>query len=117
MDWEFKTNYKSEKDFQKDYIHFLKWCWYWVYKLPDIGFSLKPFDIVAVKNWKAYAIELKYWEVWDYEKIYKMLRPNQVGWLLHFQEHWGISKVVWFDKKSWLVYEYPFKYIDYQWAL
>jgi hypothetical protein len=52
-----------------------------------------------------------------YDKIYKMLRPNQVGWLLHFQEHWGVSLIVGWDKKNNDVYSYPFKYKEYEWAL
>lgn len=117
MDYEFKDNYSNEKDFQKDYIKFLKDDWYRVYKLPDIGYTLKPFDIIAVKDWKPLAIELKYWRLDTYDKIYKMLRPNQVWWLHHFQEHWGSSAIIWFDKQTKQVYCYKFKLKDYEWAL
>ena len=110
----FKERYLKEKDFQADYIKYLKSEWYRVYKIPDAWYSLKPFDIFAVKDWKAIAIELKYWVVDEYYKIYKMLRPNQVGWLLHFQEHWGESKIVWWDSKKQKMFEYGFKYQQYQ---
>ena len=109
--------YKNEKEFQAAYIKQLKEDWYRVYKLPDIGYTLKPFDIVALKDGKALAIELKYGNVSTYDKIYKMLRPNQVWWLLHFQEHWGNSKVIGWDKKENKMYEYIFKYKEYIWAL
>jgi hypothetical protein len=46
-----------------------------------------------------------------------MLRPNQVGWLLHFQEHWGISLIVGWDKKESKVYSYTFTYKEYEWTL
>lgn len=117
MVFEFKSSYKNEKDFQADYIKMLKDDWYWVYKLPDIGYTLKPFDIVALKNWRFIAIELKYWNVDTYDKIYKMLRPNQVGGLLHVQEHWCTSMIVWRDKKDNKIYKYNFKYKEYEWAL
>ena len=113
----FKNNYLKEKDFQADYIKYLKSEGYRVYKIPDAWYSLKPFDIFAVKDWKAYAIELKHWVVDEYYKIYKMLRPNQVGWLSNFQEHWGVSKVVWRDSKKKKIFEYDFKYQKYQWEL
>ena len=109
--------YKNEKDFQSAYIKYLKENWYRVYKLPDIGYTLKPFDIVALKDWKATAIELKYGRVDTYDKIYKMLRPNQVGWLLHFQEHWWESLVIGWDKADKQIYEYKFKYKQYEWVL
>jgi len=117
MPFEFKDNYKNEKDFQADYIKALKEDWYWVYKLPDIGYTLKPFDIVALKDWKFTAIELKYGNVNEYDKIYRMLRPNQVWGLLHVQEHWGISIIAGWDKKENKMYEYIFKYKEYIWAL
>ncbi|MBO7693957.1 MAG: hypothetical protein J6T10_15160 [Methanobrevibacter sp.] len=50
MAFEFKNSYKSEKDFQTDYIKWLKENGFWVYKLPDIGYTLKPFDIIAVRD-------------------------------------------------------------------
>lgn len=109
--------YKNEKEFQTDYIKQLKEDGYWVYKFPDIGYTLKPFDLIAIKPGEVLTIELKYGRVDTYDKIYKMLRPNQVGWLLHFQEHWGISLIVGWDKKNNDVYSYPFKYKDYEWAL
>ena len=112
-----QLEFKNEKEFQSEYIKTLKDDWYWVYKLPDIGYTLKPFDIVALKDWKFVAIELKYGRVNTYDKIYKMLRPNQVGWLLHVMEHWGISFVVGRDKKENKLYEYIFKYKQYEWAL
>jgi hypothetical protein len=46
-----------------------------------------------------------------------MLRPNQVGWLQHFKEHWGTSKIVWRDKKDNKYYEYDFNLIEYTWVL
>jgi hypothetical protein len=52
-----------------------------------------------------------------YDKIYKMLRPNQVGWLLHFQEHGWVSLISGWDKKENKVYTYIFKYKEYEWAL
>ena len=106
--------YKNEKEFQAAMIKQLKDGGYWVYKFPDIGYTLKPFDLIALKDGKATAIELKYWRVDTYDKIYKMLRPNQVGWLLHFQEHWGESKIVWWDSKKQKIFEYGFKYQQYQ---
>lgn len=109
--------FKNEKEFQSQLIKELKEWWYRVYKFPDIWYTLKPFDLIAVKDWKPIAIELKYWRVDTYEKIYKMLRPNQVGWLLHFQQHWGISLVMWRDKKTNKEYSYPFKYMEYEWVL
>ena len=109
--------YKNEKEFQKDYVRELKDEWYWVYKLPDIWYTLKPFDIVAVKDGIVYWIELKYWNVDEYDKIYKMLRPNQVGWLKHLQEHWGKSLIVWRDKKTEQVFQYDFIYKKYEWQL
>lgn len=109
--------YKNEKEFQAAMIKDLKDGGYWVYKFPDIGYTLKPFDLIALKDGKATAIELKYWRVDTYDKIYKMLRPNQVGWLLHFQEHWGVSLISGWDKKENKVYTYTFKYKDYEWAL
>ena len=118
MAFEFKNSYKSEKDFQTDYIKWLKENGFWVYKLPDIWFTLKPFDIIAVRDWEASAIELKYWRVDTYDKIYKMLRPNQIGWLLHFKEHWGNSLIVWWDTKENDTYLHEFIYFDdYEWAL
>lgn len=117
MAFEFKHNYINEKDFQKDYIKYLKEEWYWVYKFPDIGYTLKPFDIIALKDGKTIAIELKYWRVNEYNRIYKMLRPNQVGWLHHFQEHWGSSAIIGRDKTDKQIYCYKFKLKDYEWAL
>lgn len=109
--------YKNEKEFQSDYIKRLKEDGYWVYKFPDIGYTLKPFDLIAIKPGEVLTIELKYGRVDTYDKIYKMLRPNQVGWLLHTQEHWCTSMIVWRDKKDNKIYKYNFKYKDYEWAL
>lgn len=109
--------YKNEKEFQSDYIKQLKEDGYWVYKFPDIGYTLKPFDLIAIKPGEVLTIELKYGRVDTYDKIYKMLRPNQVGWLLHTQEHWCTSMIVWRDKKDNKVYKYNFKYKEYEWAL
>ena len=111
------VSFKNEKDFQKHYVNELRNEWYWVYKLPDIGYTLKPFDIVAVKEWVVYWIELKYWNVDTYDKIYKMLRPNQVGWLKHLQEHWWKSLIVGRDKKSNSIFQYDFIYKQYEWVL
>lgn len=109
--------YKNEKEFQKAYIEQLRWDGYWVYKFPDIGYTLKPFDLIAIKPGEILTIELKYGRVDTYDKIYKMLRPNQVGWLLHTQEHWCTSMIVWRDKKDNKIYSYPFTYKEYEWAL
>lgn len=109
--------YKNEKEFQSDYIKQLKEDGYWVYKFPDIGYTLKPFDLIAIKPGEILTIELKYGRVDTYDKIYKMLRPNQVGWLLHTQEHWCTSMIVWRDKKDNKIYKYNFKYKEYEWAL
>ena len=109
----FKSSYKNEKDFQSDYIKSLKEDWMWLYKLPDTSFTLKPCDIIWCKDWKFIAIELKYGRLNTYDRIYKMLRPNQVWWLLHIQEHWGVSKIIWRDNKDNKIYEYDFKYQDY----
>ena len=109
--------FKNEKEFQSAFIKDLKEDGYWVYKFPDIGYTLKPFDLIALKDGKITAIELKYGSVNTYDKIYKMLRPNQVGGLLHFQEHWGISLIVGWDKKESKVYSYTFTYKEYEWAL
>lgn len=109
--------YKNEKEFQSDYIKQLKDDGYWVYKFPDIGYTLKPFDLIAIKPGEVLTIELKYGRVDTYDKIYKMLRPNQVGWLLHTQEHWCTSMIVWRDKKDNKIYKYIFKYKEYEWAL
>lgn len=109
--------YKNEKEFQTDYIKQLKEDGYWVYKFPDIGYTLKPFDLIAIKPGEILTIELKYGRVDTYDKIYKMLRPNQVGWLLHTQEHWCTSMIVWRDKKDNKIYKYNFKYKEYEWAL
>ena len=109
--------YKNEKEFQKAYIEQLRENGYWVYKFPDIGYTLKPFDLIAIKPWEVLTIELKYGRVDTYDKIYKMLRPNQVGWLLHTQEHWCTSMIIGWDKKENKMYEYIFKYKDYEWAL
>jgi len=109
--------FNNEKEFQAYVVKDLKDNWYWVYKLPDIGYTLKPFDIIALKDWKATAIELKYGRVNTYERIYKMLRPNQVWWLLHFQEHWWIPLIIGWDKKENKSYTYIFKYQNYEWAL
>ena len=113
----FKPSYKNEKEFQTDFIKYMKSIWYWVYKFPDVGFTLKPFDIIALIWGKAMAIELKYGRVDTYDKIYKMLRPNQVGWLNHFQEHGWTSWIVGWDKKENYMYVYSFKYKKYEWAL
>ena len=113
----FQPSYKNEKWFQTDYIKYLKDEWYWVYKFPDVWFTLKPFDIIAIRPWEVKCIELKYGRVDTYDKIYKMLRPNQVWWLLHTQEHWCDCYVVWWDKKENKIYEYKFKYKKYEWAL
>ena len=109
--------YKNEKEFQSDSIKQLKEDGYWVYKLPDIGYTLKPFDLIAIKPGEILTIELKYGRVDTYDKIYKMLRPNQVGWLLHTQEHWCTSMIVWRDKKDNKIYKYNFIYKEYEWAL
>ena len=42
--------YKNEKEFQSDYIKQLKENGYWVYKFPDIGYTLKPV-IDAMQKW------------------------------------------------------------------
>ena len=117
MVYEFQRNFKNEKDFQREYFKRLKEDWYRVYKLPDVGYNLKPCDIVALKDWEFIGIELKYWIVNEYDRIYRMLRPNQVWWLLHIQQHWGTSLVVWRDSKENKMYEYQFKYKQYEWAL
>lgn len=109
--------YNNEKEFQSAYVKYLRNSWYWVYKLPDIGYTLKPFDIVALRNGSALAVELKYGNVDTYDKIYKMLRPNQVWWLLHFQQQWWMSVIVWWDKKTKQIYSYIFKYKQYEWHL
>jgi hypothetical protein len=46
-----------------------------------------------------------------------MLRPNQVWWLLHFQQHWGTSAIIGWDKVQKQIYCYTFKYKDYEWTL
>lgn len=112
-----KEYYKNEKAFQADYIKAMREDGWWVYKLPDVSYTLKPFDMICMKDGVCVAIELKYGRVDTYERIYKMLRPNQVGWLQHFQEHWWISKIVWRDKKDNKSYEYDFTLIQYTWVL
>lgn len=110
-------NYKNEKEFQTAYIKYLKENWYRVYKLPDIGYTLKPFDIIAIKPGEIQTIELKYGDVNTYDKIYKKLRPNQVGWLLNTQEHWCNALIVGWDKGDKQIYTYKFKYKEYEWVL
>ena len=112
-----KEYYKNEKAFQADYIKAMREDGWWVYKLPDVSYTLKPFDMICIKDGVSVAIELKYGRVDTYERIYKMLRPNQVGWLQHFKEHWGTSKIVWRDKKDNKSYEYDFNLIEYTWVL
>lgn len=112
-----KTFYKNEKQFQPDYIKLLKEEWYRVYKLPDVWYLLKPFDIFAVKDWVPYWIELKAGRVDTYDRIYRLLRPNQIGWLLHMQEHWGKSLIVWRDTKENKIYSYDFILQKSKWAL
>ena len=111
------ASYKNEKEFQTAYIKYLKEDWYRVYKLPDIGYTLKPFDIIAIKPGEIKCIELKYGDVNTYDKIYKKLRPNQVWGLLNTQEHWCNSIIVWRDKNDKQIYEYKFKYKKYEWVL
>lgn len=114
---DFKSKYKNEKDFQKDYMKYLKEEWLWVYKLPDVWYALKPCDIIWCVNGKFIWIELKYGRVDTYDKIYKMLRPNQVWWLSNIQKNGWESYVVWWDNKDNKMYKYTFKYQKYEWAL
>lgn len=107
-----KTTYKSEKDFQTDYLRNLRDEWYRVYKLPDVWFELKPFDAVAIKDWVSHWIELKYWKVDTYEKIYNMLRPNQIWWLYNFQQHGWHSRIIWRDNWQNKIYKYKYEKIN-----
>jgi len=54
--WEFDT----ERDFSKRVNWRLRDNEYWSYKIRDDSAAEKPFDIVAVKDWKFFAIECKY---------------------------------------------------------
>lgn len=107
----FKKKYDSERAFQSDFLKSLRLKWYRARKFSDTWYELKPFDIVAVWDWVPMAIELKYWKVNSYELIYKMLRPNQIGWLKHFQDAWWKSYIVWRDKFEWKIYSYEYKYL------
>ena len=102
----------KEKEFTKEYLKKLKNKWYWCFKIPDVWYTLKPCDIVAWKDWKLYWIEIKVWRVNTYERIYKKLRPNQVGSLYKIQQAWWKSLLVWYDTKDKKEYEYEFKLLD-----
>lgn len=112
-----KDYYKNEKAFQTDYLKQMREDWWWIYKLPDVSYTLKPFDAIGIKDWKSVAIEFKYGRVDTYERIYKMLRPNQVWWLQHYKEHGGTSLIIWRDKKDNRYYEYDFILLEYEWVL
>lgn len=111
--------YKTEKDFQKEYIQTLKKDWRWLYKIPDVNMQIKPFDIIATKNrvgmQQICAIELKHCNLkkWvTYEQAYKMLRPNQVWALADIQKHWAIAIVVVYNMAEDRIYEWEFEFLD-----
>ena len=106
------VKYKNEKSFVTAYLKDMKDSWQWVYKLPDIGYVLKPFDAISVELWVPFAMEFKYWDVNTYKKAYNMLRPNQIWWLKRFQEAGWKSFIIWWDVKDEKIYTYPF---EYQW--
>ena len=89
--------YNKESEFQRDLWKSMKKKWYWIYKLPDTGYNLKPFDMFAVKNGVPYWIELKLFKkkpLETYEQIYKELRPNQIWWLYNIQQAGWQAKIV-----------------------
>lgn len=111
--------YKTEKDFQKDYVQKLKADGWRTYKIPDVNMQIKPFDIIAVsmQRWKLMvkAIELKHCNLKKgvtYEQAYKMLRPNQVWALADIQKHWATSLVIVYNQAEDKVYELEFKLLD-----
>lgn len=105
------VKYKNERQFVTAYLKEMKNNGERVYKLPDSWFSLKPFDAISIELWVPFAMEFKYWDVSTYDKIYKMLRPNQIWWLKRFQDAWGKSFVIWWDVKEEKTYTYPFEYL------
>lgn len=104
------AKYNSEREFVTAYLKDMKENGEWVYKLPDLWFTLKPFDVISIKEWVPYAIEFKYGNVNTYEKIYKMLRPNQIWWLKKFQDAGWKSMVIGWDTKEEKIYSYEYNF-------
>lgn len=107
--------YKTEKDFQKDYVQKLKEFWWRTYKIPDVNMQIKPFDIICVRWNECQAIELKHCNLKKgvtYEQAYKMLRPNQVWALWDIQNKGAESWIVVYNLAEDRVYEFRFKLLD-----
>ncbi len=83
----------------------------WVYKIPDIWRSLKPFDIVCCRNWKFVAIEVKkvlrkkeVEESIIIERSKKLLEPHQVVALKKISSSWWEAYLVVYEQSKRVFY-------------
>lgn len=106
-------DFKTEREFQSVFTAALKEKWIRYYKLPDTTGDWKPFDIIACWQWHSIAIELKIIEGDPtYERCYKQLRENQVGWLYNHMTAGGLSYVVVYSKKEKTTLRFTFRVIN-----
>jgi len=111
-DW---IEYSSEAKFQTALLKHLKEQNSWWYKLPDTGFSLKPFDMFYLEDGVPFWMELKLFkkaELKTYEQIYKELRPNQIWWLYNFQQAWGQALLVGYCNVTKQTKTFKFRYLE-----
>lgn len=105
----------TEKQFQSKEMQLLRTSGYRCYKIPDDAMGFKPFDIIAVKDSTPIAIELKVRDKkkpLTYEWAYKLLRPNQVGSLELFRQHWWVSLIIVRDNVREEAFTFPFTLLD-----
>ena len=86
-----------------------------VYKIPDIGNTLKPFDVFGIdEKWKWFAWEFKYIKTnkINYETAYKHLEPHQIVNLHKVNELWCDSKIICYHELTKEFYIYNFKILN-----
>ncbi len=84
----------------------------WAYKIPDIGNSLKPFDILWVKDWYWVAIEVKIIKkkkfIFWLDDFNWLLEPHQIINLKEFKQNGWLAYLAWFypDLKKIFIFSY-----------
>lgn len=97
------------------------WANGWAYKIPDVGRSLKPFDVIGVEMTKLndlnmFVREFKYIRTKkiDYETVYAHLEPHQITNLFKLSEMGVDAEVIAYHPVTDKYYLYPFKVLNGQ---
>ena len=81
----------------KKYTHHI-----WLYKIPDVWNSLKPFDVIWCYKWKWLSFEFKYINKLecDYKNVLSLVQWNQILNLKKFAISWWLSYIVVYNKAT-----------------